>query len=100
MKVLGVHASLARPANSASGVAGEVQVFLPLGGLIDAEAERKRLGKEIEKLEGFVKAVQAKLANQAFVAKAPAAVVEAERLKISESQGSIEKLKASLRELG
>jgi valyl-tRNA synthetase len=59
-----------------------MKVPIPMAGLIDKEAELKRLGKEIGRLSGDVKRTEGKLANPAFVDKAPAAVVEKERAQV------------------
>jgi len=74
-------------------------VYIPLEGLIDLDAEKDRLTKEIGKLEGAVKGVQAKLANEKFVNKAPAEVVAKEREKQSAWQADLEKLNANLASL-
>jgi valyl-tRNA synthetase len=58
-----------------------MKVPIPMAGLIDKEAELKRLGKEIGRLSGD-KRTEGKLANPAFVDKAPAAVVEKERAQV------------------
>ena len=77
-----------------------MQVYLPLEGLLDKGAERKRLEKEIGRLEGLIKGVKAKLDNEAFTAKAPAAVVDAERKKIADYESGIAKLGQNLKDLG
>ena len=59
---------------------------------IDVEAERARLDKEIARLQGEITRCQAKLANEGFVARAPAAVVEQERLRISQFQDTVAKV--------
>ncbi|MBT8043732.1 MAG: class I tRNA ligase family protein, partial [Verrucomicrobiae bacterium] len=60
------------------------EVYLPLEGLIDVEAEKTRLDKEITKVEAEVKKCDAKLGNSAFVDKAPAELVEREKARKSE----------------
>ncbi len=62
-----------------------MKLLIPMAGLIDKEAELKRLDKEIERLSGDVTRTEGKLANPAFVDKAPAAVVDKERVKLAES---------------
>ncbi len=57
-------------------------ILLPLSDIIDTEKEKARLGAEKTKLEGEIARVSAKLSNEGFVSKAPAAVVEAERAKL------------------
>jgi valyl-tRNA synthetase len=80
------------PPESALALVGEMQVLIPMAGLIDKEAELKRLDKEIARLEGDVARTQAKLANPSFVDKAPAAVVDKERERMAESRAAIEQL--------
>ncbi len=58
------------------------EFFIPLGELVDLEAEKKRLMKEKERLEGEIRRSEGKLNNPGFVNKAPAALVEAEKQKI------------------
>ncbi|HSU85927.1 MAG TPA: valine--tRNA ligase, partial [Chthoniobacterales bacterium] len=68
------------------------QLFLPLEGLIDLEAERQRLGKEIGKVESELATVRKKLANENFVANAPAAVVAEHRKREKDFTAQHEKL--------
>ena len=79
---------------SATALAGDLEILVPMAGLIDVDAELKRLTKEIEKLSGDVNKLSGKLSNEKFVANAPAEVVAKEREKLSDMQGSIEKLTA------
>ena len=58
-------------------------VYIPLGDLVDFEKERARLTAELTRVRGEIARLTAKLANEGFVAKAPAAVVEAERVKLA-----------------
>ena len=87
------------PAKALSAVAGGVQVFLPLAGLVDLELETQRLTKELEATKEEIQRLQAKLGNAQFVAKAPPAVVEKERAKLAAAQEKAEKLEARLAEL-
>ncbi|MGD8575929.1 MAG: valine--tRNA ligase [Thiohalophilus sp.] len=79
---------------SATALVGEMQILIPMAGLIDKEAELNRLGKEIDRLENEIKRVDGKLNNKNFVDKAPEAVVEKERNKLRDIQGSLQQLKA------
>jgi valyl-tRNA synthetase len=79
---------------SATALAGDLEILVPMAGLIDVEAELKRLTKEIEKLSGDVKKLSGKLSNEKFVANAPAEVVAKERKKLADMQGSVEQLTA------
>ena len=77
---------------SATTLVGEMEVLVPMAGLIDKDAELARLDKEIGRLEGEVKRVGGKLANEGFVAKAPAEVLEKERAKLAEAEQALAKL--------
>ncbi len=88
--------ALAQPPASGSAVATDVEIFVPLEGLINLEAERKRLEKEIGKFTGLLKGLDAKLANEKFTSQAPAEVVERERQRQTEYRANLAKLKTSL----
>ncbi|SER85938.1 valine--tRNA ligase [Psychrobacillus sp. OK032] len=72
---------LEAPGQSMSAVVTGAVLYLPLQGLIDIDAEKARLEKELEKWAKEVKLVQGKLSNERFVSKAPEAVVAEERAK-------------------
>ncbi|MEO4047792.1 valine--tRNA ligase [Pseudomonas sp. CAU 1711] len=77
---------------SATTLVGELQVLVPMAGLIDKDAELARLDKEIGRLQGEVQRVGGKLANEGFVAKAPAEVLDKERAKLAEAEQALAKL--------
>ena len=77
---------------SATALVGEMQVLVPMAGLIDKDAELARLDKEITRLQGEVQRVGGKLANEGFVAKAPAEVLDKERAKLAEAEQALSKL--------
>ena len=79
---------------AAVALVGELAVHLPLAGLVDAAAEVERLGKEIAKLEQAITRAEAKLANPAFVDKAPADVVATERARLAEFADQLGTLRA------
>jgi valyl-tRNA synthetase len=88
-----------RPKQSATQVAGDVEILVPLAGLIDIEEEERRLHKEIKKIEKDVNMFEKKLANRDFVAKAPAEVLEKNRGKLAEAKDKHQVLKASLEKI-
>jgi len=93
---------ISAPGQSMSAVITGAELFLPLEGLIDIDAELERLKKELAKWQGEVKLVQGKLSNERFVANAPAAVVEEERAKEKdyiEKYETVEKRMKELKEL-
>jgi valyl-tRNA synthetase len=86
------------PANALSLV-GELKVMVPLAGLIDIAAEQTRISKEVERIRGEIQRIEKKLSNESFVAKAPAEVVEKERLRAAEFNASLETLSAQIKQL-
>jgi valyl-tRNA synthetase len=68
--------------------------------MIDLDAERARLSKEIGQKLGFLRGVEAKLGNEGFVARAPADVVAKERQKAADATEEITRLEANLADLG
>ncbi|MDA3810226.1 MAG: hypothetical protein PF518_07805, partial [Spirochaetaceae bacterium] len=84
----------------ASAVMTDLEIFMPLEGLIDFEVERGRLEKEIAKIDGELKRVDGKLSNEKFMSKAPQDIVDKERSKKEEFEDQLEKLRAGLSKLG
>ncbi|MGQ9832764.1 MAG: valine--tRNA ligase [Candidatus Villigracilaceae bacterium] len=87
---------LSRPEDAATLVVGEVEIYLPLAGMVDAEEERARLQKELSEAEAQIARLEKLLASD-FAVKAPAAVVQKERDKLTEWQAAAEKLRQQLR---
>ena len=87
-------------AKMASVVTGDAQLYMPMGDLIDFEAERVRLGKEKSKVEADIDFVMKKLNNPKFVDKAPEKVVAAEREKADKLREHLAKLEESIAALG
>ena len=85
---------------SAVALAGEVEVALPLAGLVDFDEERKRLAKEIDKKTKEQAAMAKKLDNAGFVERAPAEVVAKERVRLAELGEELRKQQALLERLG
>jgi len=90
---------LTKPKFSASSVVADLEIFVPLEGLIDIEVERKRLTKEITRLEKQIESINAKLLNTDFIKKAPREVVERERQKSNDFQENLNKLRINLHSL-
>lgn len=88
-----------RPRKAVAAVAGPVEIFVPFEGIINIEAERARLSKEIAKVEKNIGEVNSKLSNERFVERAPREVVEKERARLDEAVAELEKLKAALKKL-
>lgn len=86
-------------ATAAKFIAGTTTYEVPLADMIDTEAERAKLAKEIDYLKGFKASIEKKLSNERFVAKAPAAVVEGERKKLADAEAKIARLTESLQAL-
>jgi valyl-tRNA synthetase len=86
-------------AAAAAATAGGCEIFVDLAGLIDVAAEIAKLVKENEKTAGFIKAKQAKLADEAFAARAPQAVVAKERAQLAELEERLARGRATLVEL-
>ena len=76
------------------------RLLMPMAELIDLEAERARLNKELEKARKQLEAQEKKLANESFVSRAPEAVVNAERERAEKAKALIANLEGSLKELG
>lgn len=82
-----------------SFMVGTTEYAVPLGGLIDVEAELAKAEAELKHLEGFLAGVKKKLSNERFVSNAPAAVVELERKKQSDAESKIATLKETIESL-
>lgn len=86
-------------AGAASFMAGRDEFFIPLGGNIDIEAEKENIQKEIEYLNGFLKAVNAKLSNERFVQNAKPEIVANEQNKRADAEVKIAILEDNLKSL-
>jgi valyl-tRNA synthetase len=87
----------AAPSGSVQIVLGDTTIALPLAGVIDMGSERTRLVREIEKSKAEIKKIDAKLANENFVAKAPPEVVEENRERRADFEATMRKLQAALK---
>jgi valyl-tRNA synthetase len=92
------------PPESAEGlvavVTGDARIFMPLAELVDLEKERERVAKELEKANADLARIEAKLQNEAFTAKAPENVVQAERDRAAKVRALIGNLTESFTRIG
>ena len=88
---------ISKPAGAAASVVGTLEVYMPLEGLIDMEKEKSRLKKEEDRVVGVIKSLEARLGDKNFISKAPADVVEKQRIQLAELTLQLKKLKANLR---
>ena len=86
----------AKEEGAASFMVGTTEYAVPLGSLIDVEAEIARMEAELKHKEGFLQGVLKKLSNEKFVNNAPAAVIELERKKQADAESIIKSLKESI----
>lgn len=75
----------------------ESEVVIPMESMVNLEAERKRLQKEIEQSQAEVAQLEARLKDEAFLTKAPAAIVDKERSKLAMKQDKLERLKQQIK---
>lgn len=86
----------AKPANAMSFMVGTTEYTVPLGDMIDVEAEVARMEVELKHKEGFLLGVAKKLSNEKFVSSAPPAVIEMERKKQADAESIINSLKEGI----
>jgi valyl-tRNA synthetase len=96
---LTISAPGAKPAQSASYVGSGMEIFVPLAGLLDLGEEKKRLSKELAKVEQDLDTLEKKLANPNFASKAPPEVVEKDRARIEELKTRRVKLGHNLKQI-
>lgn len=78
---------------------GELEVRVPMAGLVDIVAELARLDKEIAKIEGEIARLNGKLANDSFIERAPADIVATERQKLAQADASLNVLQQQRRKI-
>ena len=96
LSALDVRPATAKPPRSASAVLPDLEVFLPLEGVIDLEGERHKLEREHERIEKLLQAASRRLANDEFRERAPRQVVAREQEKQSEFRTLLERLERNL----
>jgi valyl-tRNA synthetase len=97
--LLTIDPGLTAPDKAMTGIVTGAELYLPLAGLIDIGQEVARLEKELSTLNGEVERIEKKLANEGFIAKAPAKVVEEEKAKLADYADRRDKVIARLAEL-
>lgn len=74
----------------------EIEIYLPLEGIIDLEKEKKRILKDLEEKESFLKNLETKLSNKGFVSNAPKELIEKETERVKELKAAIKQLEKQL----
>ena len=97
---LQIVASLGEDKMAARAVAGGLSIEVPLAGLIDIDAERTRLMKELERFQREIAKIEPQLVNAIFVARAPKEVVEENRRRLADYQDQAAKLTDGLKRMG
>jgi len=90
-----VESLVSKPENSVALVAGPVEIYIPISGMVDQDEEQKRMKKELSETQAQIDRLE-KLLGSDFASKAPAPVVQKEREKLVEFKQTAEKLKAQL----
>jgi valyl-tRNA synthetase len=96
---LAIGQDISQPDDASIQVAGDIQIYVPLKGLVDVAAEEERLLKEIGKIEKEIEMFSKKLESPAFVDRAPAEIVAKERQKLAEVTGKKQVLEESLEKI-
>lgn len=92
LKLTAIGKTATKPSFCAMALVGELELFIPLTDIVDKNAEITRLKKEINKLQAELQRSQGKMANDQYIAKAPAIVVAKERSRLAELEAAINKL--------
>jgi valyl-tRNA synthetase len=92
-------ATVEKPAHSATVIASGMEVYVPLEGLVDFEAEGLRLAKEAQKLSAELEKLNKKLSNEGFLAKASAEIIDKDRAKAADLAESLVLVQSQLAEL-
>jgi len=88
-----------RPKGAAASGFNDIEIFIPMQGMIDVAKEQEKLEKELGKLEKELKKSEAKLNNKNFLDRAPEEIIAKEREKLSEGQARISKIEENLAQL-
>jgi valyl-tRNA synthetase len=90
----------ARPPGSVAAGLASIEIYLPLAGVVDIEAEKKRLGKDLEKIARECEKIEGRLKDARFTEKAPPDVVEQERNRYNEMSDRKRRIARILEDLG
>ncbi len=96
VKDLKIEKEIEKPKASIAAVVQNIEIYLPLEGLVDLEKEKEKLQKQISKLEKELKRVSGKLNNERFMANAPEAIIEREKRIYDEEKTKLDKMKSIL----
>ncbi len=97
---LTIDPEVAKPKQALAAIIGEeIEVYLPLEGVIDLDAEKARLRKEMSQVEAEIKRTESKLNSTGFIEKAPAEVVAKEQARREEQEAKLQKIQQRLQEL-
>ncbi|MBO4364860.1 MAG: valine--tRNA ligase, partial [Eggerthellaceae bacterium] len=96
---LEVGTGVAKPAESSVALSSGMEIYVPLSGLVDFDAERTRLRKECKGLEADVAKFSKKLSNPGFLSKAAPEIIEKDRAKLADLEAKLGRVKAQLAEI-
>jgi len=94
-----ISSNASKPEQAAASVVSDVEIYLPLEGLVNLEEERKKLMEEEEKLVSLLQQTKSRLGDQDFLNKAPASIVEKEKSKKEDLEFRLAKIKKNLEAL-
>jgi valyl-tRNA synthetase len=88
-----------KPPQAAAEILGDMEIYVPLAGIVDLAEERERLKKEIEKAEKEIAGIEGRLSKPDFVARAPAEVVAKDRARVDELKNRIQKVSENIKRI-
>ena len=88
-----------KPPQAAAEIRADMEIYVPLAGIVDLAEERERLKKEIEKAEKEIVGIEGRLGNPYFVARAPAEVVAKDRARVDELRSRITKVNENIKRI-
>jgi valyl-tRNA synthetase len=93
---LSMGTSLEKPGQSATAVVGGMELYIPLGGLVDLDEEKARMEKRIKEINRLISGINGKLSNENFMNRAPEQVVAKEKSNLEKLTEEFEKVTANL----